>query len=306
MERISFIGLGTMGLPMVRNLAHAGADLAVFDADDTVTRNVASELGARQLGEAAEATETDVLVLMLPNSSIVRQVLGDPEDPSSLAGSLAAGTLVIDMSSSAPETTAALGAGLAATDVALVDAPVSGGPAKAQPGALTIMAGGTAHDYTRALPILHVLGASVTHVGPTGSAHALKALNNLLSAIGLVGALEVLTTGKQFGLDPQVMLEVINGSTGRNQATEVKIGPQVLQGGGAIGFSLPLTVKDITTAVDLARSQNLSLPLSETCVRECDAALQTLRSAGEANPDQSELARSLAQSTGVSLLPDRA
>lgn len=305
MERISFVGLGTMGLPMVRNLARAGASLAVFDADEAVAANIASELDARRLGRASDAAETDVLVVMLPNSSTVQQVLGDQQDSRSLAGRLAAGTLVVDMGSSSPETTAAIGTSLASRDVALVDAPVSGGPTKATTGELTIMAGGAAGDYERALPILQVLGASVTHVGPVGAAHALKALNNLLSAIGLAGALEVLTVGKKFGLDPQVMLDVINHSTGRNQATEVKVSPQVLEGGCNVGFSLPLTVKDITTALELARSQGLELPLAQACVHECDTALEALRCAGKANPDQSELARYLAQTTGTSLLPER-
>lgn len=236
---------------------------------------------------------------MLPSSSVVEQVLGDPADPGSFAGRLRPGALVVDMGSSVPRTTQELAKRLRERGVAMVDAPVSGGPRKAATAELTIMAGaGEAGDYERALPLLRAMGSSVTHVGPAGSAHALKALNNLLSAIGLVGALEVLVVGTKFGLDPRTMLDVINSSTGRNQSTEVKIGPEVLDGRFQVGFSLPLTVKDITTALDLATSLGLSPEVSRACVRFCQAALAGL---GEANPDQSEIARYLAKVTGVNL-----
>lgn len=303
MEKIAFIGLGTMGLPMVRNLAEAGLPLSVFDTSEAAVAAAVEQTGAAPLARAVDAADADVLILMLPNSSIVRRVLGDPGAAGSLTAGLRPGTLVVDMGSSAPEATASTAEALATRDVAVVDAPVSGGPRKATTGELTIMAGGSPEDYARALPILRTMGSSVTHTGPVGSAHALKALNNLLSAIGLVGALEVLTVGKKFGLDPHVMLGVINRSTGCNQATEVKIEPQVLDGGRNIGFSLPLTVKDITTALDLARSQDLTIPLSETCVAMCTDALNALRENGIENPDQSEIAVHLAQTTGVSLLP---
>jgi 3-hydroxyisobutyrate dehydrogenase len=303
MDKIAFIGLGTMGLPMVRNLAKAGSALSVFDASEDAVSAAAEQSGATPLAQAVDAADADVLILMLPNSSIVRQVLGDPDVAGSLAAGLRPGTLIVDMGSSAPEATASTAEALAAKGVAVVDAPVSGGPRKATTGELTIMAGGSPEDYARALPSLRTMGSSVTHTGPVGSAHALKALNNLLSAIGLVGALEVLTVGKKFGLDPRVMLGVINRSTGRNQATEVKVEPQVLDGGYNVGFSLPLTVKDITTALDLAHSQDISVPLSETCVAMCKDALDALREAGIDNPDQSEIARHLAQTTGISLMP---
>jgi 3-hydroxyisobutyrate dehydrogenase len=250
------------------------------------------------LASLADGAGADVVILMLPNSTIVERVLGDPAAPESFAGRLRPGTLVIDMGSSAPPATQRLAGRLRERGVAMVDAPVSGGPRKAATAELTIMVGGWAADYERALPLLRAMGTSVTHVGPAGSAHALKALNNLLSAIGLVGALEVLTAGAKFGLDPRMMLDVINSSTGRNQSTEVKIGPEVLNGRFQVGFSLPLTVKDISTALDLSKSLGLAPEVSEACVRFCETALAGL---GGGNPDQSEIARYLAKVTGVEL-----
>ncbi|MEE4598615.1 NAD(P)-dependent oxidoreductase [Streptomyces sp. DSM 41524] len=294
---VTFIGLGTMGRPMVRNLARS-VPVAVFDVDSNAIDAAARNEGVTALAGPVEGAERDVVILMLPNSAIVERVLGDPGDAESLAGRLRPGTLVIDMGSSAPLATQAMATRLRERHVAMVDAPVSGGPRKAETAELTIMVGGPAEDYERALPLLRAMGSSVTHVGPSGSAHALKALNNLLSAIGLVGALEVLTAGTKFGLDPRTMLDVINRSTGRNQSTEVKIGPEVLDGRFQVGFSLPLTVKDITTALELSASMGLSLEVSEACVQFCRTALADL---GEKNPDQSEMARYLAKVTGVEL-----
>lgn len=296
-DTVSFIGLGTMGQPMVRNLARS-VPVAVYDANADAITAAARNDRVTALGQLADAADADVVILMLPNSTVVERVLGDPGDPSSLAGRLRAGALVVDMGSSAPPATQELAERLRKRQVGMVDAPVSGGPRKAGTAELTIMAGGSADDYERALPLLRAMGTSVTHVGAAGSAHALKALNNLLSAIGLVGALEVLTAGTKFGLDPRTMLDVINRSTGRNQSTEVKIGPEVLDGRFQVGFSLPLTVKDITTALDLSTSLGLSPEVSQACVRFCQAALAGL---GGDNPDQSEIARYLAKTTGVDL-----
>ncbi|GAA3792772.1 NAD(P)-dependent oxidoreductase [Amycolatopsis tucumanensis] len=296
-DAVTFVGLGTMGQPMVRNLARS-VPVSVFDANPDAVQAAARNDGVTALAGLADGSGADVVILMLPSSAVVERVLGDPGDPGSFAGRLRPGTLVVDMGSSVPRVTQELATRLREREVAMVDAPVSGGPRKAATAELTIMAGGRAEDYERALPLLRAMGTSVTHVGPAGSAHALKALNNLLSAIGLVGALEVLTVGTKFGLDPRTMLDVINSSTGRNQSTEVKIGPEVLDGRFQVGFSLPLTVKDITTALDLSTSLGLSPEVSRACVRFCQAALAGL---GEENPDQSEIARYLAKVTGVDL-----
>lgn len=296
-DSVAFIGLGTMGRPMVRNLARS-VPVAVYDADPEAIAVAAREEGVTALAGLDDGIGADAVILMLPNSTIVERVLGDPKDSESFAGRLKPGTLVVDMGSSAPRVTQQLAEQLRERGVAMVDAPVSGGPRKAATAELTIMAGGPVDDYERALPLLRAMGTSVTHVGPAGSAHALKALNNLLSAIGLVGALEVFTAGAKFGLDPRIMLDVINRSTGRNQSTEVKLGPEVLDGRFQVGFSLPLTVKDITTALDLATSLDLSPEVSQATVQVCRAALASLD--GE-NPDQSEIARYLAKTTGVDL-----
>ncbi len=296
MTTVALVGLGVMGSRMAPHLTRV-ADVSVFDSNSDAVRAVTAD-GIRPLDDIGQAAKADVVILMLPDSDVVESVLGDPSDPASLAAALKPTALVIDMGSSVPSRTVALAERLARAGVDMVDAPVSGGPQKAVTGELTIMVGGRLADVERARPLLEAVGASVTHTGAVGSAHALKALNNLLSAIGLVGALEVLTVGTKFGLDPRVMLSVINRSTGRNQSTEVKIEPAVLDGRYDVGFALPLSVKDICTALDLAAVLELSTPVSQATVEVCRTALAYLNGP---NPDQSEIARYLAATSDVDL-----
>lgn len=300
MARLQFIGLGTMGSPMVRQLVEAGNEVWVTDANPEAVARVVEATGANAWSEPGSPNGVEIVLLMLPNSGIVEAVLGRTDDPESLSGRLDAETIVLDMSSSNPDSTAKLAAMLAERGVKLVDAPVSGGPIKAASGELAIMVGGAEEDavWARVRPILETLGASVTRTGPVGSAHALKSLNNLLSVIGIVGAVEVLQVGAKFGLEPGVMLDVLNHSTGRNHATEVKLGPQVLDRGWNVGFSLELTVKDIKTALELAESMGVKIPVSEAAV---EIAKQALAAKNGTPADQSQIAEYLEQLNGVSL-----
>ncbi|MDF2916279.1 NAD(P)-dependent oxidoreductase [Microbacterium sp. NPDC086615] len=298
MTQITFIGLGTMGAPMVARLVSAGHNVAVSDAAPDVAARVAAETGARVAADS-DLGRSEVVVLMLPNSDIVASVLGTADDAESMASRLAPGALVVDMGSSRPDATRGHADDLATRGVTLIDAPVSGGPRRAATGELAIMVGvpdDAAWDRVR--PLLGALGSSMTRTGPVGSAHAVKALNNLLSVIGIVGAIEVLSVGTKFGLDPRVMLDVINHSTGRNHATEVKIGPQVLDREWNVGFSLGLTVKDVTTAQRLAESVGVAIPVSDSAVEVARAALASFDGAAA---DQSQIAQYLESVNGVAL-----
>lgn len=296
MTTIQFVGLGTMGEPMVRQLRSAGYEVCISDVNEAHATALAAELGATCVPSGGVGEGVDTVILMLPNSNIVTAVL---QGENGLAARLAPGTLIIDMSSSAPERTKVLADELAELGLSLVDAPVSGGPRKAETGELTIMVGSPEGDaLDRALPILHTLGSTVFETGPVASAHALKALNNLLSLISIVGAAEVLTVGAKFGIEPRVMLDVINSSTGRNQATEVKFGPHVLGREWNVGFSLALTVKDVETALALAEQTGSQVPLSAVAVETAKAALAHFD--GQ-QPDQSRIAAFIEERNGVSL-----
>jgi 3-hydroxyisobutyrate dehydrogenase len=250
-----------MGRPMARNLAAAGYELVVRDADAGLRERVAAELGAEAGAHPTAFRDAELVVTMLPTGQIVREVLLEWEG--GLAAALPPGTVVVDMSSSDPPGTRELGAALAKHDVALVDAPVSGGVPKAESGTLAIMVGGEDEDaIARATPLLEVLGERLFRTGPLGSGHAMKALNNYVAAAGFTAASEALIIGHRFGLDPAVMVEVLNASTGRNFSTEFTLVHHVLPRTFATGFALGLLAKDVAIAADLGEAVDAEAPLS--------------------------------------------
>jgi len=257
---IGFIGLGKMGAPMAARLVAAGHDLTVFDVStDARDRFLAGHAGhaGRAAGSPREvAAASDVIVTMLPTSDAVRQALGGALD------AFQPRTLVIEMSSGVPTITQALAAAVTGVGGALIDAPVSGGVARAITGELAIMVGGDSGAVARARPVLEAMGTSILPTGGVGSAHAMKALNNLVSAAGLLISVEALLIGKRFGLDPDVMVDVLNASTGVNNSTQKKLKPFVLSRSFDSGFSLELMVKDLTIALGIARDGGVAAPLS--------------------------------------------
>ncbi len=254
---IAFVGLGQMGVPMALNLSAAGFTLRGYDAS-TAAREAFACAGGQIMPSMQDALRgADALILMLPNGSIVRSVLTDRETLDQLSVS---SPLVIDMSSSAPLGTATLGQELQQHGVVMIDAPVSGGVKRAREGKLAIMAGGDRDAIERAKPIFEVLGSSLFVTGTLGSAHAMKALNNFVSAAGLVAAAEAMIIGRQFGLDPDTIVDVLNASSGRNNSTELKMKQFVLSGAYNSGFGLGLMSKDVSTAADLGQELGLDLP----------------------------------------------
>jgi len=275
MERpkaIGFCGLGAMGYPMAARLAAGGYPLTVYDLDTARAARIASELGSTHVTTAAELGRCEVVILMVPDSDAVEQaVLGNTPQPG-FAGSMEAGSVVIDMSSSMPLRTRALAQRLAAMGLHLVDAPVSGGVKRAVNGTLAIMAGGAPEIIERCRPILGTMGTAIFVVGNAGAGHAMKALNSFVSAAALVATVEALHAGEAFGLDPQIMTEVLNASTGRNNTTENKVAQFMLNGAYNSGFSLRLMRKDIRTAQELGQALGLEMTLGATCLALWDAA----------------------------------
>ena len=246
---IAFIGLGMMGLPMASRLVAAG--FAVRGADLSATARAAfAERGGQLFVTPSEAAQqVSVVITMLPNGAIVRDAL---VGKNGAAEALKPGALVIDMSSSAPMDTRRLAEELAVKGISLIDAPVSGGVKRAVDGSLAIMVGGDAAEIERARPLLEAMGKSIIATGPIGSGHAVKALNNYVSAAGLAAACEAAVIAEKFGVDPGVLIDVLNVSTGRNNSTELKMKPFVLSGSFASGFAMALMAKDLRTAADLA------------------------------------------------------
>ncbi len=258
--RIAFLGLGMMGLPMATRLVLAGFEVCGFDLVENARAAFADAGGTACAGAAEAAEGSAAIITMLPDGKTVAAAL--LADATPIVTHLAPGALAIDMSSSAPVGTCDLAARLAVYDIGLVDAPVSGGVRRAKDGSLAIMAGGAPALVARVRPVLEAMGKSVFATGPVGSGHAMKALNNYVSAAGLLAACEALRVGRAFGLDPALMTDVLNASTGRNNSTEVKLKPFVISGSYASGFSLALMAKDLRTADELARHLRIAAPLS--------------------------------------------
>lgn len=249
---IGFVGIGNMGAPMVRCLLRAGHHVVIHDVSPAATAAFQGEPAVVIAPSLPElAARCTLVITMLPDSSVVRRVvLGAPSSPG-LQGGLLPGSLVIDMSSSYAPDTVRLGAEIAALGARLIDAPVSGGVGKAVSGTLAIMVGGRDDDIDRAAAVLSAMGV-LHRTGALGSGHAMKALNNYVSAAGLVATCEALRIGASFGLDPLAMVRVLNASTGRNNTTENKAERYLVPRQFNSGFSLALMAKDVGMARALA------------------------------------------------------
>ena len=284
-----------MGWPMAANLVKAGFAVQVADARAEQASKFAAEAGGEVAGSLRALGETsDVVITMLPTSKEVRCVL---LDAGGVAAGLRPGAVVIDMSSGVPAETAAIAERLAAMQVAMLDAPVSGGVRKAVSGELAIMVGGDGKVALEVDPVLRAMGKSVIRAGGSGSGQAMKALNNLVSAGGFLIAIEALLVGKKFGLDPAIMVDILNASTGVNNSTQVKFKQFVLSGSYASGFALELMVKDIGIALDVAKDLEVRTPFAALC-RNIWSAAQADLGAGH---DHTELAKFAAKVAGVNL-----
>lgn len=268
LPRIGFIGLGNMGIPMVTNLVAAGYPVAAYDLSPDA-RERARAVGAEAVVTASGAASADVVILMLPDSNVVAAVTTE------IGPSLPPGTLLVDMSSSEPLRTRDLAATLAERGIRMIDAPVSGGVGGAVAGTLTIMVGGSSADADDATPVLQTMGR-VVHAGPIGAGHAIKALNNLLSATHLWATGEAMLIGERFGLDPATMLEIVNSSSGRSGSTENKWPRFVLPGTYDSGFGLRLMLKDMRIAVQLGEQVGARSSLGGDAVEHWAAAAEGL------------------------------
>jgi 3-hydroxyisobutyrate dehydrogenase len=287
-ERVGFIGLGNMGAPMARRLAGAGYKLVVTDAVAATVDRFATEIPCER--ELAALRTCRVVITMLPDGRIVREVL---LGANGLAPQLARGSIVVDMSSSSPVGTRELHADLARIGISLVDAPVSGGVRKAIDGTLAIMAGGDDAPAERVRPVMEPMGKPF-RTGGAGSGHATKALNNFLSAANLLTAAEAMLAGERFGLDPKVLIDVLNASTGRNSATDHKYPNMVLPRTFNSGFAIGLMAKDLRLALEVARAAGTPSAMLEDTARLYGEAAEKLG----ARADNTEIVKYLESMLG--------
>ena len=291
---IGFVGVGSMGWPMAALLHKAGYPLQIVDASSERAQAFAKELGGTvAASNRALAAASDIIITILPTSAIVQAVL---EGTNGVLAGLRKDAVVVEMSSGVPTITRSLAEQVAAAGAHMVDAPVSGGVPRAKTGELAIMFGGSEAILERVRPVLSCMGTSITRTGDVGSAHAMKALNNLVSAGGFLIGVEALMIGKRFGLDPSALVEVLNSSTGMNNSTQKKFKQFVLSGQYNAGFGLDLMVKDLSIALEIGRDTNTPTPFSALC-REMWASCAAMLGPGQDHTAIAKLTETLAGDT---------
>jgi 3-hydroxyisobutyrate dehydrogenase len=244
-EQVGFVGLGNMGGRIVRHIVESGAQVTGFDTRPEVVA-ASGVLPAASVTDAAQ--DSDLVFLSLPNSQAVEAVtLG----AGGLVETSHSGQVIVDLGTSAPDSTRRLASQFAARGATFLDAGISGGAAAAEAGTLTLMVGGDEDALDRVRPTLDLFSSKVYHCGPSGAGHIAKLLNNFLNAVALSATAEVMVAGKKAGLDLEALLGILNSSSGVNFATQNRF-PKIIHGdyleGGLTG---ELMLKDVTLYVDL-------------------------------------------------------
>ncbi len=291
MERIGFIGLGIMGRPMARNLLKDGRALVVHNRSRGAMEELALE-GATSASSPKEvAAKSDVVITMLPDSPDVEQVvLG----PGGVLEGIRPGMLFIDMSTVAPATARRIHELLLAKGVESLDAPVSGGEIGAREGTLSIMVGGSATAYQRALPLFQVLGRNIVHIGEAGAGQVTKACNQIVVALTIQAISEALILAAKAGVDPSRVREALLGGFAQSRILEVH-GKRILERNYQPGFKIKLHRKDLAIALQTGRE--LSMPLFATA--QVAALMDALLAQGKGEMDHSGLAQLMGQLAGI-------
>jgi 3-hydroxyisobutyrate dehydrogenase len=272
--KVAFIGIGNMGKPMASNIAKRGHEVFLFDANPASAASAAKETGATVLDSLSEISVAEVIVTMLPDGKVVRDVaLGE----NGIAAAAKPGTIIVDMSSSQPLITRDTGAALAVKQITLIDAPVSGGVAKAVSGTLTIMIGGDdPAAIERVKPVLACMGTTFFVVGKLGSGHAAKALNNVVGAGNYAVLADALLVGERYGIDREMLVDIVNVSTGQSFISTVVMKQFVLPETFNTGFAIGLLAKDANIAAELSQGLGCKSPHIELTSRRWAEARDSL------------------------------
>ncbi len=294
---VGFVGLGIMGTPMSGHLADAGYVVTVYDVDVAAATAVSTAWPNVTIADspAEVAARSDIVITMLPDGHVVREVALGADG---LIHGFTSGSLLIDTSSAQPWITIETAAALAEVGVAMVDAPVSGAQWGAQAAELVFMVGGEPGPVGRARPLLDVLGRAVHHLGPIGSGHMMKSINNTVTAMTFQATLEGLVLGTAAGLDPTAMNAVFNESTAGSWITNNHIAQRILTRTFDDPFRLALMRKDVDIANGLARQLEIDLPMARLCADSYRAADEEF---GE-GASLSELARWTERRTDVTIV----
>ena len=282
-KKIGFIGLGIMGKPMSKNLLKAGYQLTVCDVNDSAVDEVVA-LGATSAATPRDvAAQVEIIITMLPNSPQVKAVaLGQ----NGIIEGARPGTIVVDMSSIAPQAAQEVAAALAAKGVRMIDAPVSGGEPKAVDASLSIMVGGEPAVFDECLPILKCMGASAVRVGDIGAGNVTKLANQVIVALNIAALSEAMTLATKAGVDPELVFNAIKGGLAGSTVMNAKT-PLMLDRKFDPGFRINLHIKDLNNALETAHDVGVPLPLTAGVME----ILQSLKIDGAGGDDHSAIVK---------------
>lgn len=289
--RVGFCGMGTMGAAMAANVARAGFPLTVWNRTPGRAQLPVSEGATEASSPKAVAADSDVIVLCVSDTPDVEAVLFGEDG---VAAGASPGSLIIDCSTIAPAETRTFAARLAAADIALVDAPVSGGSEGAVKGTLTIMVGGEDEAVARAQPVLEAMGSSITHMGPSGAGQATKAVNQVILAGTYLGVAEGMVLAIKSGLDAEKVVSALAGGAAGSWVLNNRSG-RMIDNEYPLGFRIALHLKDVTIALALAKEVGASLPVA-AIASQIEAGLVAK---GHGDDDNSALARAIREWSGL-------
>ena len=276
MEKIGFIGLGNMGMPMAQNLISNGIKVKGFDVSEEVLKQ-ASKNKIEVCSDTLQASkEIDVLITMLPNGEAVSSVFNSE----SLLENIDPSILIIECSTISPKTSKELSLKASSLDLEMIDAPVSGGVKGAEEAGLTFMVGGSVENVEKAKPILSMMGKNIFHAGDSGSGQIAKLCNNMLLAIHMSGTAEAISMGVKSGLDPSVLSEIMSKSSGGNWSLDkYNPYPGVMTESPASkdyqgGFLNKLMIKDLNLAKELAQDSKTETPMGDSARKLYDELIE--------------------------------
>ena len=276
MEKIGFIGLGNMGMPMAQNLISNGIKVKGFDVSEEVLKQ-ASKNKIEVCSDTLQASkEIDVLITMLPNGEAVSSVFNSE----SLLENIDPSILIIECSTISPKTSKELSLKASSLNLEMIDAPVSGGVKGAEEAGLTFMVGGSVENVEKAQPILSKMGKNIFHAGGSGSGQIAKLCNNMLLAIHMSGTAEALSMGVKSGLDPSVLSEIMSKSSGGNWSLDkYNPYPGVMTESPASkdyqgGFLNKLMIKDLNLAKELAQDSKTETPMGDSARKLYDELIE--------------------------------
>lgn len=295
MSKVGFIGLGTMGRHMARHLIQAGHELFFLARRDDVARQF-RELGGVQKATPAEVTRAAefVISIVTADAEVKEIALG----PGGIMEGAAAGKTYLEMSTIGPWTVREIGQRLQPTGMAMLDAPVSGGPWGAESGTLTIMCGGEAADFQRAKPVLEAMGQRFFHLGPLGAGQTVKIINQMMAG-GIVSLIaEAFVLAKAAGADLDAFADVVSVSSGGSTMFEHRAKKFILADQYVPGFKTELMRKDVSLALELARQRDVPMPVASAALQQYLAAMRQ----GHGSEDFAAVVKVCENQAGVKLV----